>query len=40
MAPGLKSITFTQAWGPAELWFLGVSQVLDASNLPDSLSIS
>lgn len=40
MAPALKSITFTQVWGAAELWFLGVSQVLDAPNLPDSLSIS
>jgi hypothetical protein len=39
-APGLRSITFTQAWLSPELWFLGVSQVLDAPDLPDSLSIS
>ncbi len=40
MAPGLKSLTFTQVWGSPELWFLGASQVLDARNRPDSLSIS
>jgi kumamolisin len=40
MAPGLKSLTFTQVWGVPALWFLGASQVLDARNLPDALSIS
>lgn len=40
MAPGIKSLTFTQVWGVPGLWFLGASQVLDAPNLPASLSIS
>lgn len=40
IAPGLRSLTFTQAWLAPELWFLGASQVLDAPDLPDSLSIS
>jgi kumamolisin len=40
IAPGLRSLTFTQAWLSPELWFLGASQVLDAPDLPDSLSIS
>ena len=40
MAPGLRSLTFTQVWGGPSLWFLGASQVLDARGLPDSLSIS
>jgi hypothetical protein len=40
MAPGLNSLTFTQAWLSPQLWFLGASQVLDALHLPDSFSIS
>jgi subtilase family serine protease len=40
MAPGLTSLTFSQAWLSAELWFLGAAQVLDAPRLPDSFSIS
>jgi hypothetical protein len=40
MAPGLRSLTFTQVWGTPGLWFLGPAQVLDAPHLPDSLSIS
>jgi subtilase family serine protease len=40
MAPGLKSLTFTQVWGDPAQWFLGASQVLDSRSLPDSLSIS
>jgi kumamolisin len=40
MAPGLRSMEFTQVWLSPELWFLGVSQVLDRGRLPDSLSIS
>ncbi len=40
MAPGLRSLTFTQVWGTPGLWFLGPAQVLDAPRLPDSLSIS
>jgi hypothetical protein len=40
MAPGLRSLTFTQVWGATGLWFLGPAQVLDAPRLPDSLSIS
>jgi kumamolisin len=40
IAPGLRSLTFTQAWLSPELWFLGASQVLDAPRLPDSFSIS
>jgi subtilase family serine protease len=39
MAPA-ASVIFTQAWPGADRWFLGASQVLDASHLPDSLSIS
>lgn len=40
MAPGLTSLTFTQAWLAPELWFLGASNVLDAPDRPDSFSIS
>ncbi len=40
IAPGLRSLTFTQAWLTPQLWFLGVSNVLAAGRLPDSLSIS
>ena len=40
IAPGLRSMEFTQVWLSPELWFLGVSQVLDRRNLPGSLSIS
>ncbi|HVO52784.1 MAG TPA: S53 family peptidase [Solirubrobacterales bacterium] len=40
MAPGLRSLTFSQAWLPPELWFLGAAGVLDAGSLPDSFSIS
>ncbi len=40
IAPGLSSLTFTQAWLSPELWFLGASHLLDASHLPDSFSIS
>ena len=40
IAPGLRSLTFTQAWLQPQLWFLGASQVLDAPQLPDSFSIS
>ncbi len=39
MAPA-ASLTFTQAWSGAAMWFLGASQVLDSRHLPDSLSIS
>jgi subtilase family serine protease len=39
-APGLRSLEFSQVWLSPQLWFLGVSQVLDAAHLPDSLSIS
>jgi subtilase family serine protease len=40
MAPGLRSLTFSQVWLSPELWFLGASQVLGAGSLPDSFSIS
>ncbi len=40
MAPGLRSLTFTQVWFSAETWFIGAANVLDAPRLPDSLSIS
>lgn len=40
IAPGLRSLTFSQVWLSPELWFLGASQVLDAAPLPDSFSIS
>jgi kumamolisin len=40
MAPGLRSLTFSQAWLPPELWFLGAAGVLDAGTLPDTFSIS
>jgi kumamolisin len=40
IAPGLRSLEFSQVWLSPELWFLGASQVLDASPLPDSFSIS
>jgi hypothetical protein len=39
MAPA-ASLIFTQAWSGSASWFLGASQVLDGSRLPDSLSIS
>ncbi len=40
IAPGLRSLTFSQAWLAPELWFLGASRVLDAPHPPDSFSIS
>jgi subtilase family serine protease len=40
IAPGLRSLEFSQVWLSPQLWFLGVSQVLDSAHLPDSLSIS
>jgi kumamolisin len=40
MAPGLASLTFSQAWLAQQVWFLGPAQVLSAPRLPDSLSIS
>ena len=40
IAPGLRSLEFSQVWLSPQLWFLGASQVLDAAQLPDSLSIS
>ena len=40
MAPGLRSLLLTQVWLTPDLWFLGPSQTLAASSLPDSLSIS
>ncbi len=40
IAPGLTSLTFSQAWLAPELWFLGASQVLDAPDPPDSFAIS
>jgi kumamolisin len=40
IAPGLRSMEFTQVWLSPELWFLGVSQVLDGGKLPDALSMS
>ncbi len=40
MAPAMRSLTFSQVWFSAETWFLGVANVLDAPDLPDSLSIS
>ena len=40
IAPGLRSLTFTQTWLAPELWFIGAAQVLDARGLPDTLSIS
>ncbi|HEY1716352.1 MAG TPA: hypothetical protein VGG07_25870, partial [Solirubrobacteraceae bacterium] len=40
IAPGLRSLTFTQVWGTPGLWFLGPAQVLDMSHLPDSVTIS
>jgi kumamolisin len=40
MAPGLRSVTFSQAWLATQLWFLGASDVLAAAALPDALSIS
>jgi subtilase family serine protease len=39
MAPA-ASLIFTQAWPGSASWFLGASQILDGSHLPDSLSIS
>jgi subtilase family serine protease len=40
IAPGLTSLTFSQAWLAPEIWFLGASQVLDAPHRPDSFSLS
>jgi subtilase family serine protease len=40
IAPGRRSLEFSQVWLSPELWFLGASQVLDASPLPDSFSVS
>jgi subtilase family serine protease len=40
IAPGLTTLELSQVWLSPELWFLGVSQVLDAGHLPGSLSIS
>ncbi len=41
MAPGLASLTFTQAWEGPELWFLGATGLLDSRRpLPDAFSIS
>lgn len=40
MAPGLRSLTFSQTWLAPELWFLAPADVLAAPNLPDALSIS
>jgi kumamolisin len=40
MAPGLASLTFSQAWLAQQVWFLGPAQVLATPRLPDSLSIS
>jgi Pro-kumamolisin, activation domain len=40
MAPGLRSITFTQVWLATELWFLGPAQVFSAPGLPRALSMS
>jgi kumamolisin len=40
ITPGLRSMEFTQVWLSPQLWFLGVSQVLDHGRLPGSLSIS
>ena len=40
MAPGLRSVTFTQVWLETDLWFLGPAQVFAAPRLPDTLSMS
>ncbi len=41
MAPGLRGVTFAQAWLAPELWFLAPASVLDVVGpLPDALSIS
>jgi len=40
MAPGLRAVTFAQAWMAPELWFLAPVAVLDAPDPPDALSIS
>src|SRR5262245_54933353 len=40
MAPGLSSVTFSQAWLAPQLWFLGAAQVLASPTLPDTFSIS
>lgn len=40
MAPRLRSLTFAKAWENPPLWFLGAAQVLAASHLPDTFSIS
>ena len=40
MAPGLRSVTFTQVWLAQQLWFLGPSQLLAQSRLPDAFSMS
>ena len=40
MAPGLRSVTFTQVWLESDLWFLGPAQVFAAPRLPDTLSMS
>ena len=40
MAPGLRSVTFTQVWLAQQLWFLGPSQLLARSRLPDTFSMS
>ncbi|MDW5594913.1 S53 family peptidase [Conexibacter stalactiti] len=40
MAPGLRAVTFAQAWLAPELWFLAPAAVLAAPSLPDTLSIS
>jgi subtilase family serine protease len=40
MAPGVRSLTFSQVWIDTNLWFLGASQTLVARSLPDTLSIS
>jgi len=40
MAPGLRSMTFVQAWLADELWFLGFAEALRARPRPDVFSVS
>jgi subtilase family serine protease len=40
MAPGLRSVYVSEAWGTEALWFLAAAKLLALRQLPDALSIS
>jgi kumamolisin len=40
MAPGLRSVYVSEAWGAESLWFLAAAKLLTLPQLPDALSIS